>query len=148
MLAPRADDDDTWPSLPYADWKPTLSTLHMWTQIAGKVKLAITPFLSDWWNITFALTARGMTTSLIPSEQRMFQVDFDFIDHRLTIDVSDGSSSRIPLVARSVADFYREFMASLNSLGIEAKINTIRSKSTTTSRLKRIRPTLSTTRCT
>ena len=105
MLTPRADNnDDMWPALPYADWKKTCTTLHMWMQIVGKVKLELTPFLNEWWNVAFAVTARGLSTSTIPFGQRMFQVDFDFIDHRLAIHVSDGSSRSMPLVARSVAD--------------------------------------------
>src|SRR5918911_3368184 len=117
MATRRADDDPVWPALPYAEWKPTLTTLHMWTQIVGKVKLELTPFLNEWWNVTFSVTARGLTTSLIPFGQRMFQVDFDFVDHRLTRAVSDGRSSSMPLVARSVAEFYREFMVMLESFG-------------------------------
>ena len=124
MLTPRTDNDDGWPALPYADWKHTCTTLHMWTQIVGKVKLELTPFLNEWWNVAFAVTARGLTTSTIPFGQRMFQVDFDFIDHRLAIHVSDGRSRSMPLVARPVADFFAEFMASLESLGIRVKINT------------------------
>jgi hypothetical protein len=124
MPITRADDDDVWPALPYAESKPTLTTLHMWTQIVGKVKLELTPFLNDWWNVTFALTARGLTTSTIPFGQRLFQVTFDFVDHRLTIHVSDGRSRSMPLVARSVADFYAEFMAALESLGIRVRIDT------------------------
>src|ERR1700737_2330617 len=85
---PRTDDDDdVWPALAYADWQPTLITLHMWMQIVGKVKLELTPFLNDWWNVTFTLTARGLTTSTIPFDRRAFQVDFDFVDHRLGIHV-------------------------------------------------------------
>jgi hypothetical protein len=124
MPTPRTDDDAVWPALAYADWRPTLDTLHMWTQVVGKVKLALSPFLNDWWNVTFAVTARGLTTSTIPFNTRVFQVDFDFIDHRLTINVSDGNSRSMPLVARSVADFYSEFMAHLESLGIGVTITT------------------------
>jgi uncharacterized protein DUF5996 len=123
MLIARADDDARWPALPYADWKSTQATLHMWMQVVGKVKLALTPFLNDWWNVTFFLTARGMTTSVIPGRDRTFQVDFDFIDHRLSISVSDGASRTMQLAPRTVADFYREFMDHLQSLGIEVKIN-------------------------
>jgi hypothetical protein len=123
MATPRTDDDEVWPSLPFADWKPTCTTLHMWTQIVGKVKLELTPFLNEWWNVTFAVTARGLTTSTIPFGQRMFQVDFDFVDHRLTIRVSNGRSMSMPLVARSVADFFVEFMSMLHALGIDVKIN-------------------------
>jgi len=96
----------------------------MWTQIVGKVKLELTPFLNQWWNVAFVVTARGLTTSTIPFGERMFQVDFDFIDHRLAIHVSDGSTRSMALVARSVADFYLEFMTILESLGIQVKINT------------------------
>jgi Family of unknown function (DUF5996) len=121
---PRPDDDDVWPLLPYAEWEPTLTTLHMWTQIVGKVKLELTPFLNDWWNVTFAVTARGLTTSLIPFGTRSFQVDFDFIDHRLAIRVSDGTTRGMPLAARPVAEFYREVMSLLDALGVEVRINT------------------------
>src|SRR3979490_1049467 len=113
MATPRTDDDAVWPALPYTDWEPTCTTLHMWTQIVGKVKLELTPFLNDWWNITFAATARGLTTLPIPFAQRVFQGDFDFIDQRLAIHTSDGRSRSMPLVARSVADFYHEFMTNL-----------------------------------
>jgi len=115
---------NNWPVLILEEWQDTLATLHMWTQIVGKVKLELTPFLNDWWNVTFALTARGLTTSTIPFGPRVFQVDFDFIDHRVAIHVSDGRSWSMPLVARSVADFYMEFMTALGSLGIHVKINT------------------------
>jgi hypothetical protein len=126
MLMPltRSDDDAIWPALGYADWQPTLDTLHMWTQVVGKVKLALSPFLNDWWNVTFAVTARGLTTSTIPFGGRVFQVDFDFVDHRLTINVSDGNSRSMQLVPRSVADFYNEFMSNLESLGIGIRIST------------------------
>jgi hypothetical protein len=124
MLHPRPDNDDVWPSLPYEQWKPTLDTLHMWTQIVGKIKLELTPFLNEWWNVTFVATARGMTTALIPYGRRAFQVDFDFINHLLTINVSDGSSRSMGMIAMPVAEFYREFMAMLASLGIDVRINT------------------------
>jgi hypothetical protein len=118
----RADDDFAWPSLPYADWKPTHTTLHMWTQIVGKVQLALTPFLNEWWNVTFRVTARGLSTPIITSGARVFQVEFDFVEHRLTISVNDGTSRSMALAPRSVADFYQEFMAHLESLGIQVKI--------------------------
>jgi Family of unknown function (DUF5996) len=124
MSALTTDGGETWPASPCAEWKPTLTTLHMWTQIAGKVKLELTPFLNEWWNVTFTVTARGLTTSMIPFNERMFQVDFDFLDHRLTISVSDGSSRSMPLVARPVVDFFHQFMEMLASLGIRVTINT------------------------
>jgi hypothetical protein len=121
---PRPDDDDVWPSLRYAEWEPTLTTLHMWTQIVGKVKLALTPFLNDWWNVTFALTARGLTTAVIPFGTRSFQVDLDFVDHRMSIYVNDGTTRSMALAARPVAEFYSEFMSHLDALGLEVTINT------------------------
>jgi hypothetical protein len=115
---------DIWPALPYEAWKDTLDTLHMWTQIVGKVKLALSPFLNEWWQVGFTVTARGLTTSTIPSGRRVFQADFDFLDHRLAIHVNDGSSRSIPLLPRSVADFYQEFMAALDDLGIDVRTTT------------------------
>jgi hypothetical protein len=113
-----------WPALPYEDWKDTLDTLHMWTQIVGKVKLELVPFLNEWWQVAFTVTARGLTTSTIPFGHHVFQVDFDLIDHRLDIDLSDGTSRTIALEPRSVADFYRTFMAALEELGIHVQITT------------------------
>ena len=115
---------EIWPALPYEAWKDSLDTLHMWTQIVGKVKLELVPFLNDWWQVAFTVTARGLTTATIPFGRRVFQVDFDFIDHRLDIHVSDGTSRSIPLLPRSVADFYQEFMAALGSLGLGVTITT------------------------
>lgn len=115
---------DVWPALPYQEWKETLDTLHMWTQIVGKVKLELVPFLNEWWEVGFTVTSRGLTTSTIPFGRRVFQVDFDFIDHRLDVDVSDGSSRTILLRPRSVADFYQEFMGALEELGIDVRITT------------------------
>ena len=116
-------DDAAWPALPYAEWEPTLATVHMWTQVVGKVKLALTPFLNDWWNVTLSVTARGLTTRTIPVGRRLFQLDFDFIDHRLWIHVNDGNSRSVPLAPRSVADFYAEVMSTLASLDIDVQIN-------------------------
>jgi hypothetical protein len=128
MNAPIAAEGDTsaevWPPLPYEEWKDTLDTLHMWIQIVGKVKLELVPFLNEWWEVAFTVTARGLTTATIPFGRRVFQVDFDFIDHRLDIHLSDGRSRSIPLIPRSVADFYREFMAALDQLGIQVTITT------------------------
>ena len=115
---------EIWPALPYEAWKDSLDTLHMWTQIVGKVKLELVPFLNDWWQVAFTVTARGLTTATIPFGRRVFQVDFDFIDHRLDIHVGDGTSRSIPLLPRSVADFYQEFMAALDSLGLGVTITT------------------------
>jgi hypothetical protein len=79
---------ETWPALPYEAWQETLDTLHMWTQMAGKVKLELVPFLNQWWEVAFTVTARGLTTGAIPYDHRIFQVDFDFLEHRLDIAVN------------------------------------------------------------
>ena len=119
---------DTWPALPLAEWQDTLDTLHMWTQIVGKVKLELTPFLNEWWNIGLFVSARGLTTGPIPAGERIFEVDFDFIDHNLTIQTSAGERKMLPLIPRSVANFYAEFMATLAAMGIEVTINPIPSE--------------------
>ncbi len=115
---------EAWPSLPYEEWKDTCDTLHMWMQIVGKVKLELCSFLNEWWEVSFHLTARGMTTLTIPYPGGVFGVDFDFIGHRLYIATSEGTTKALPLIPRSVADFYEEFMAALRSLGIDVTINT------------------------
>jgi Family of unknown function (DUF5996) len=121
---------ELWPPLPYEEWKDTYDTLHMWTQIVGKVRMELTPLVNHWWNVTFYLTARGLTTSPIPYRSRTFEVDFDFIDHNLFIQTSEGTSKVMPLIPRSVADFYREFMEALRSLNINVIINTLPSEVT------------------
>jgi len=115
---------EVWPALPSEEWKDTLVNLHMSTQLVVKVTLHLVPFLNQWWEVGFTVTARGLTTSTIPFGRRVFQVDFDFIDHHLDIHVSDGSSRSLPLLPRSVADFYREFMGALQELGIQVQITT------------------------
>jgi hypothetical protein len=113
---------EAWPSLPLEEWKDTYATLHMWTQIVGKIRLVQSPPINHWWQVPLYLTARGLTTSPIPYETRSFQIDFDFIDHHLLINTSDGVTKTIALEPRSVADFYRELMATLRTLKIEVKI--------------------------
>jgi hypothetical protein len=109
--------------LPLAAWQETYATLHMWTQIVGKVRLALSPPLNHWWAVTLYVTPRGLTTSAIPYGERLFEVTFDFIDHTLRVRASDGGNRAIALYPRAVADFYREFMATLVALGIEVTIN-------------------------
>ena len=108
----------SWPALPLDEWRDTYQTLQLWMQIAGKVRLTLTPKLNHWWNVTFYVNARGLTTSLIPHAAGDFEIQFDFLDHRLDILTADGRRSSLPLEPRSVADFYREVMARLESLGI------------------------------
>jgi hypothetical protein len=111
-----------WPELPLADWKDTYETLHMWTQIVGKIRLALTPLVNHWWNVTMYVTPRGLTTSAIPYNDRFLQIDFDFIAHLLLIETTDGSTKTIALRPRSVAEFYQETIAALESLGMPVTI--------------------------
>jgi hypothetical protein len=117
-----ADRPECWPSLPLASWKDTCATLHMWTQIVGKVRLALTPLVNHFWNVPLYVSARGLTTSRIPYGERAFELWFDFIQHRLVLETSDGEVKTIALAPRSVADFYREFVEMLRSAEIEVKI--------------------------
>ena len=114
---------DLWPALPVAEWKDTYATLHMWTQIIGKIRLTLSPLVNHWWNSALYVNSRGLTTSAIHYKNRIFEIDFDFIDHNLLITTSDGSRKSLDLMPRSVADFYQEVMATLDSLGIEVKIH-------------------------
>ncbi|HAA28038.1 MAG TPA: hypothetical protein DCE56_10705 [Cyanobacteria bacterium UBA8553] len=117
--------DTTWPSLPLAAWQDTYETLHLWTQIVGKIRLALAPKLNHWWHSTLYVTPRGLTTSAIPYGTRTFEISFDFIDHQLQIQTSDGSTRTIALVPCSVADFYQNVMDTLHELGIDVRIWTI-----------------------
>src|ERR687884_1841471 len=113
---------EVWPSLPLEEWEDTRATLHMWTQVVGKVRLAQTPVVNHWWNVPLYVTARGLTTSAMPYRDRTFEMEFDFIDHQLLIKCDDGAVTAIPLVPRSVADFYREVFKALDQLDINVKI--------------------------
>jgi len=117
-----ADQPECWPTLPLNSWKDTYATLHMWTQMVGKVRLHLTPLVNHWWNVPLYVTARGLTTSRIPYGQRAFELWFDFIEHQLVLETTDGITKTIPLAPRSVAEFYGEFMEMLRSAGIEVKI--------------------------
>jgi len=122
---PQNPNEDQWPELPLAAWQDTYATLHMWTQIVGKVRLAFSPRINHWWEVALYVTARGLTTSAIPYENGIFEVQFDFIAHQLIIETSWNASKSLALKPRSVADFYAEFTEALGSLGIEAKIWTM-----------------------
>jgi hypothetical protein len=111
--------------LPLQAWQDTYATLHMWTQVVGKVRLALSPRINHWWEVAFYVNARGLTTSAIPYGDGIFEVQFDFIDHRLEISTSWGTKKAFALRPQSVADFYAEFMSALKSLGIEVKIWTM-----------------------
>jgi Family of unknown function (DUF5996) len=113
-----------WPPLPFSEWESTCDTLHMWTQIVGKTRKTLTPLVNHWWNVTLYVTPRGLTTSSIPFGREAFDVQFDFMRHRLLISTSQEEERSIELRPRSVADFYGEYMAALRSLGIEVQIHT------------------------
>lgn len=112
----------SWPSLPLTEWEATRDTLHLWTQVIGKVRMTRTPLMSHWWNVPLYVSARGFTTSLIPADDRAFQIDFDFIDHRLVISTTQGQERSFDLRPRTVAEFYGEVMSTLDSLALTTSI--------------------------
>lgn len=116
------DLPECWPALPLETWQDTCATLHMWTQVVGKVRLALTPLVNHWWNVPLYVSARGLTTSAIPYRDSFFELCFDLIDHRLVLETKDAVPRTLPLKPRSVADFYHGVLALLHSAGIEAKI--------------------------
>jgi hypothetical protein len=113
---------DLWPELPLADWETTYHTLHTWSQIVGKVRLALSPKTNHWWEVPLYVNSVGLTTSPIPHPDGVFEIQFDFCQHKLVIQTSHATSRTLALEPRTVADFYREFMDALASLGIEVKI--------------------------
>jgi len=119
LLTDRVAD---WPALPLEAWKETYATLHMWTQIVGKVRLAQTPLVNHWWNVPLYVTARGLTTSPIDCDTCNLEIRLDFIDHQLQIETGDNRRRTLPLRPQSVAHFYREFMSAMASLGVQTKI--------------------------
>ena len=117
-----AEDLLVWPELPLAGWAETAATLHLWTQVVGKVRLALSPHVNHWWEVPLYVSARGLATSAIPYRDRLFELEFDFLDHHLAIRDSAGAARYVPLYRRSVSDFYRELMAVLQSIAIDVKI--------------------------
>jgi Family of unknown function (DUF5996) len=126
-MTSSAESDSLWPALPFAAWKDTCQTLHLWTQVIGKIRLSRTPWLNHSWHVTLYVTARGLTTSPIPADTstgaRSFQIDFDFIDHVLWLRLSDGRFRRLMLRPITVAEFYAEVMQALSELGLAVRIN-------------------------
>jgi hypothetical protein len=120
-----ADAAETWPALPYAEVRPTLETLQLWTQIVGKVRLKSAPWLNHSWHVTLFVSARGLTTPLIPYGNLAFELEFDFIAGALVIRVSNGMSAEVALTPKSVATFYAEVGEALRSLGVTVKIDRI-----------------------
>jgi hypothetical protein len=122
-MSDATDARGAWPSLPLQDWAGTCEALHLWTQMVGKVRCRLSPWLNHCWHVTLYVTARGLTTSPIPHGTRMFQLDFDFIAHRLLLQVSDGGVGGFALEPQSVASFYRQLMAELDRLGLHVDID-------------------------
>jgi hypothetical protein len=124
MTSPSVQGADTaaWPALPFAEWRDTFETLHMWTQIVGKARLALAPMENHWWQVPLYVTARGLATSPIPAGERTFEAEFDFLDHRLRLKSSDRGSQELPLRPQAVADFYGAWREALESLGLEVRI--------------------------
>jgi len=118
------DASNQWPPLPFAEWKDTAITLHMWTQIVGKIRLVLSPWINHSWHVTLYVTSRGLTTSPIPYGAYTFEILFDFITHQMVIDKSDGQRRTITLKPQSVAEFYRTLMKTLNDLELAVTINT------------------------
>ena len=126
MLTRQTNDTaaiELWPDLPWEDWEATATTLHMWTQIVGKTRLALTPVLNHWWNIPLYVTVRGLSTHAMPYRGDLFEVEFDFIDHRLSARLSSGNNGWLPLRPQSVAEFYGKYMDLLRSLNVSVEIN-------------------------
>ena len=115
--------DEYWPALPFAAWRDTASTLHMWTQIVGKVRLTQTPWINHSWHVTLYVTPRGLTTSAIPHGLRTFQIDFDFIDHQVVVSACDGAVRTLPLQPQTTAEFHARLMAALEALGLPVAIH-------------------------
>jgi len=117
------DLSETWPPLPYEAWKDTLETLHLWTQVVGKVRLTQSPWVNHSWHVTLYVTSRGLSTSPISYGTRTFEIQFDFLAHQLMIATGEGKSARIPLEPQSVATFHARLMESLSGLGLQVKIH-------------------------
>ena len=117
-------DLSAWPDLPLDAWSDTYATLHLWTQIVGKVRLAQTPWVNHSWHVTLYVTARGLSTSPIPYGTRTFEIEFDFVGHQLTIESSDGGVQHLPLEPQSVATFYSRLMEAMAALGLHVRIHT------------------------
>ena len=112
------DREVAWPPLPLAEWRPTYETVHLWMQVAGKIRLGLTPLINHWWNSTLYLTARGVTTGMMPLEDRALEIRFDFVDHQLLIESSHAATVRLPLQPQTCATFYETLLGALR--GIEA----------------------------
>jgi hypothetical protein len=114
---------ETWPALPYRTWRDTCTNLQLRTQIVGKIRLAQTPWINHSWHVTLYVTGRGLTTGPIPCGERAFQIDFDFVQHRLIVTLDDGQLNSMPLVEQAIADFYTDLFALLEKFELKIQIN-------------------------
>jgi hypothetical protein len=115
--------NEPWPELPWHEWKDTAATLHMWTQIVGKTRLTLSPWQNHWWHVALYVSPRGLTTGTMPYDSGAFDIEFDFVDHRLLFRSSAGASRSLALRPKSVAAFYHEFLETLESMGIHIEIH-------------------------
>jgi hypothetical protein len=115
--------DSVWPELPYSAWRDTAATLQLWTQIVGKIRLELTPWMNHSWHVTLYVTARGLSTSPIPAQHEIFEIEFDFVKHQLVARMSDGREGTIALEPQTVAEFYRRVMALMAQLGVTVQIH-------------------------
>src|SRR5260370_35228785 len=126
LRAPRREDSMSsslaWPALPFSEWKDTYATLHMWTQIVGKIRLALSPPINHCWGVALYVTSRGLTTSSMPYQGGSFEITFDLVGHSLEIVTSHGETVSFRLEPLTVAEFYAEFMGALHSRGIDVKV--------------------------
>jgi len=117
-----AAQQESWPALPLEAWADTCATLHMWTQVVGKIRLAQTPLVNHWWNVPLYVSPRGLTTTAMPYEDILFEMEFDFLDHKLRINCSNGSNNTVALEPKSVAVFYKQTMKALRDMGLKIQI--------------------------
>ncbi len=123
MMHDSQADPKSWPELTWSEWQPTAETVHMWTQIVGKTRLALSPLQAHWWNVPLYVSARGLSTSAMPYGRELLEIEFDFVSHDLRFRISSGARLSIPLRAQSVAEFFAEYQRSLAALGVSVHIH-------------------------
>ena len=124
-MTPARPDVEAWPLLPLDGWRDTCDTLHLWTQIVGKTRLALAPAENHWWHVPLYLTSRGLSTSPMPVGRRTCTVEFDFLDHQLRVSTSDGAAAALPLVPQTVAEFHAAYLALMRTLGVDLHIRPV-----------------------
>ena len=127
-MTKSTDSTSNWPALPLEEWSDTCDTLHLWTQMAGKVKLALSPFQNHYWHVGLTLASRGLTTGAIPTPEGSFSIEYDFVDDHVVMAHSSGRTATIPLAPQSVASFYRHFLQALKEVGVEVTLRTLPSE--------------------